>query len=399
MTTKLFFTRLIFIVALIVITFFVSCTKDAEPEKKDYTKVLTLSTENIKQYFIAAGQPQLAQMVKYSVDIYTYNYSMNFKGLPIKASGLICVPVSAGSEFPILSFQHPTITANAEAPSLAYAKLQNIPFEGIAGMGYIMVIADEIGFGASADQFHPFLIKEHNVLAVIEMLKSLKNIPDGDLSGSSPNDSLFLLGYSHGGWVTMATLQELENNYLNQWNIIAAGCGAGPYCPEQVMKYALSSETYGKPFFLSYGILSFLNDGLITNNLTDFYKEPYASLMPDLFDGNKTGAEIDAQLTQINSDLYADNFLNNYPENEYENLQNALIQNETKAWLNKTPLMLSHGQNDVYIPKTVSDSIYLNFLSLGSENVSYLVVPVTDHITAAVPSIAASIIWFQTFKR
>jgi pimeloyl-ACP methyl ester carboxylesterase len=337
-------------------------------------------------------------MVKYSVDIYTYNYQVTYKDRPLTLSGIICVPVSVGNEFPVLSFQNGTITANSEAPSILFNSLQSIAIEGLAGLGYIMVIPDKIGFGASAEVFHPFLIKEHNVMAVTEMLGAIKELPDGELSGSSPNDSLFLLGYSHGGWVTMATVKELESNNPNGWKLIAAGCGAGPYKPEQVMEIALSSETYSKPYYMSFVILSFLDEGIIANSMTDFYNEPYAGKISDLFDGINTGGQIDAQLTQINADLYTDEFLKNYPNGIYENLQKALVENEIQAWLNKTPIMLTHGQNDAYIPILVSESMYLNFLSAGSENVEYLPIPLTDHISAAIPSIASSLVWFQTFK-
>lgn len=399
MIKKLLLIRLIIFINLLSSILFVGCTKDSEPEKKDYKKVLNLSLETIKPLFINAGQAQLAGLANYSVDIYTYNYSMNYKGKPIIESGVICVPISSGESFPVLSFQHGTITAKNEAPSLSYNSLQSISVESLAALGYIMVFPDEIGFGASSDLFHPFLIKDANVLAVTEMLKSITEIPDGDLSGSSINDSLFLLGYSHGGWVTMATVNEIETNNPNHWNLIAAGCGAGPYYPELVMNYALSAETYGKPYYMSYVILSFLDEGIISNELTDFYNEPYANRVPNLFDGINTGGQIDAQLTQINADLYTENFLNNYRKEEFQNLQNALFQNETKAWLNNTPIMLTHGQNDIYIPKTVSDSIYLDFLKLGSENITYMPLPFTDHITAAVPSIASTIIWFQNFRK
>jgi pimeloyl-ACP methyl ester carboxylesterase len=398
MAKKLVLNRFILFVTLTTSVLFVGCNKDSEPDKKEYEKVLSLNSETIKQFLLQSGQSQLAQMVKYSVDIYTYNYKVTYKDKPLTLSGIICVPVSIGNEFPVLSFQNGTITANSEAPSISYNSLQSIAIEGLAGLGYFMVIPDKIGFGSSSDVFHPFLIKEHNVMAVTEMLGAIKELPDGELSGSSPNDSLFLLGYSHGGWVTMAAVKELESNNPNNWILIAAGCGAGPYKPKQVMEYALSSETYGKPYYMSFVILSFLNEGVIANSMTDFYNEPYAGKISDLFDGINTGGQIDAQLTQINADLYTDEFLKNYPNGNYENLQKALVENEIQAWLNKTPIMLTHGQNDAYIPILVSESMYLNFLSIGSENVEYLPIPLTDHISAAIPSIASSLVWFQTFK-
>ncbi len=397
MKTKLFLKGCSVFVILIILITIQSCTKDAEPEVKDYQKILSLSIETQRAMFSLMAQPQLVSKVKYPVDVYSYKYSMPYKGTSIKASGLICVPVVEGKSFPVLSFQHGTIVAHSKAPTLDYNSLTSKAIESIAGLGYYLVIPDEIGFGESSGYFHPYLIKKHNVLVVTEMLKSVKNISDGELSGASLNDSLFLLGYSHGGWVTMATLKELETGISTDWDLIATASGAGPYFPEQVMDYALSGDTYDKPFYMSYVLMSFVEEGLITNSMSSFFKEPYATSIPALYDGTKTGAEIDAQLTKINADLYKDSFLNDYP-NGFEDLQTAVNQNKTGAWLNKTPIMLTHGQNDVYIPVSVSDSLYQDFIELGSENIEYLVIPLTDHNSAVAPAIGSSLIWFNNFR-
>ncbi len=387
-----------FFLLYFVVVLIHSCKTDTEPEKKDYEKVHEISIETAQTIFTLMGQPQLFSDVKYQVDVYIFNYPMSYKGKQITASGLVCVPISTGESFPVISFQHGTITAHTEAPSVDYMNLQNLAVESIAGMGYVVIIPDEIGFGASSDYFHPFLIKASNVQSVTDMLSALREIPDGDLSGSTYNDSLFLMGYSHGGWVTMATLKQMESTSQTSWNLIAAACGAGPYFPERVMNYALSLDYYGKPYYLSYVMLSFLDEGLIDNPLTDFFNEPYAGRIPGLYDGINTGTQIDAQLTTKVADLFSADFLNNYPNEPYSKLQQALISNGVTAWMNKTPLMLMHGQNDIYIPKTVSDSIYIDFLDAGSQNIEYQVIPLSDHITAAAPAISSAIIWFNNFR-
>ncbi|MDA3892130.1 MAG: hypothetical protein PF517_10750 [Salinivirgaceae bacterium] len=223
-----------------------SCLKDETEtsEKKNYTKVSEITIETSQDLFLALGQPLLGQSSAYGVDVYVYNYPINYKGSEIEASGLVCVPKAEGQEFPVLSFQHGTLVAHKEAPSVDYNGLMNRGVEAIASMGYVVVLPDEIGFGASSNYFHPYLIKEHISNSVIEMINSLQEYPDGEFSGVSFSDSLFLMGYSHGGWATMATLERMEQTKQDDWNIIATACGAGPYFPEMVKDYALSNLNY-----------------------------------------------------------------------------------------------------------------------------------------------------------
>jgi len=385
---------------LVSVLLFSSCTKDDdESEKKtNYIKVVSLTQNTIKTLLTNFSQTELAALVKYDVDIYTYTYRVNYMGNSITASGVICVPISSGTDFPVLCYQHGTLVAHSEAPSIAYNYPQNMAVESMAGLGYVLVIPDEIGFGSSSDYLHPYLVKESNVMAVTEMLASIREIPKGDLSGSGFNDSLFLMGYSHGGWVTMGVAKELENSSTHNWKLIATASGAGPYYPEMVMNYAFSNKTYEKPFFFAYGMLSYIDNASISNSLTDFYKEPYASKIPNLFDGANSGTIIDDELSQINSELYTDNFLNNYPNGQFLQLQTALKNNETGAWKNSSPILLIHGENDTYIPKTVSDSIFNSFINMGSNNVELLTIQLTNHNTAAVPALSSSLLWFANYK-
>jgi pimeloyl-ACP methyl ester carboxylesterase len=374
-----------------------SCTKDTDSQEKSYSKLTDISIATATGLFNLMGQPDLASLVNYPIDIYSYTYPMDYRGNSIMASGLICVPVSQGESFPVLSFQHGTIVAHSEAPSVAYTNLQNMAIEAIAGMGYVVVLPDEIGFGESSEYFHPFLVKNDITSSIIEMLKAIKLIPDGDLSGVSLNDSLFLMGYSHGGWATMATLYELELNDESDWNIIATACGAGPYFPEQVMDFAFSTSNYSKPYYLSYVMMSFIDEGAISNELADFYNEPYASLLPDLYDGLKTGSQIDEQLTTVNADLYTLNYINNYPDG-FPEVQQVVENNKTGVWNNKSPILLLHGENDIYIPPSISEDMYEEFMNMGSELVEYQVIKNGDHITAAAPAMASSVFWFNSFK-
>lgn len=391
----------LFNICILLALLVIGCTKDDTdaPIEKDYTYVATLSADVARGLLLTANQVALSAAVNYDIDLYTYKYKTDFRGEEITASGLICVPVSSGIEFPVLSFQHGTMVAHSEAPSVGFNDWQNRSIEIIAGLGYVVVMPDLIGFGETSEYLHPYMVKKHHVTAVSDMLNSIRNIPYGELSGSGINDSLFLLGYSQGGWSTMAVLNSLDVTDDHEWDIIATACGAGPYYLESVKDFALSAETYSNPFYMAYVFECFADEGLIEDNLSLYYNEPYASKIPNLFDGSNSGGNINAELTTSNANLYSSDFLEKYPEGVYKELQQALLGNSTDAWLTDANIFLLHGNMDESIPSNVSDSIYNKFVDMGCGNVQYTILPGANHSSGAVMSIITSLEWFNTFRK
>ncbi|HEU5146825.1 MAG TPA: hypothetical protein VFT90_08925, partial [Chryseosolibacter sp.] len=111
------------------------------------------------------GQPQIAARLKYDVKTYTLTYVTTYKGDIVEASGLIMVPVGMKDPAPIVSLQHGTTFEKDEAPS------ERGGFHGMeffASAGYITLMPDFLGYGESADLFHPYYDREHSALTVID---------------------------------------------------------------------------------------------------------------------------------------------------------------------------------------------------------------------------------------
>jgi pimeloyl-ACP methyl ester carboxylesterase len=388
--------------SLLFLTIFISfpgCQKD-DPAPPQVTSELVMSVElsGLQSMMILSGYSDLANQLKYSVDVYKITCKTNHKGKTIDASGLVCLPKNSAMTFPVLSFQHGTMVAKNEAPTLTYLSQTGMAISAIAAAGYVVSYPDLIGFGESSGYFHPYYIKESNVQAVTDMLDAVKSIDKSKLSNVSINDSLFLAGYSQGGWITLAVMDKLEHSSNTTWDIIATSCGAGPYNPQQVMDYAMSVEEYEHPYYMGYVLLSFVDRGLLDNNMGKYIQEPYASLLPGLFDGINSGSQIDAQLTKVPSEFYTSDFKNNYTDSKFDELRLAFETNRTKAWKNTSPLLLLHGADDIYIPRAVTDSIYADFISAGSQNVNSVTFPGYNHNTAAIPSIIYSLTWFSHIR-
>ena len=227
-------------IVLLSVALVTSCKKDTKPtDSTNYTyyiskelKVsITKATVSTLIGFVSVSIPgasTLQPLVVSDINVYKMIYKTTVNGQKINASGLICVPVTPGA-YPVLSFQNGTNTVNANAPSVAPSSLSYQMIEIMASMGYIVVIADYPGFGESTQIPHPYLVKEPTVQSLVDMLYAAKELVASELPGITMKNEYYLLGYSQGGWATLALHKALELDYSNDFNLKGSACGAGPY--------------------------------------------------------------------------------------------------------------------------------------------------------------------------
>lgn len=156
--------------------------------------LLSVPKDMLQQMAASQGYGTYGNEVQYGVSVYRLIYHTTYQGREINASGLVCVPQNMAAPAPVISAQHGTIFTHQDAPS----NFQGLSgFELFASAGYVMLIPDYIGFGASKEILHPYYDQQHSALAVVDMIKAAKtlykqhNIP--------VSDKLFLVGYSEGG--------------------------------------------------------------------------------------------------------------------------------------------------------------------------------------------------------
>ena len=126
---------------------------------------------------------------------------------PIEATGLVAVPDSAGSDFPVLSYQHGTVYGKEEVPSFPEQSPETqLAIAQFAGQGYVVIGADYFGMGAS-DQPEGYMVKASHQQACYDMLMAGRAVLDDLKVGTG---ILFIAGWSQGGFVTMAFLEKLE---------------------------------------------------------------------------------------------------------------------------------------------------------------------------------------------
>lgn len=366
-----------------------------ESSSRSALEIQTLITLASLQY------PDLAEIKdKFTsgVDVYKITYNTTFEGEDRLASGLLCLPTQSGS-YPIMSFQNGTNTLHDAAPSADPGNNLFQLLETMASTGFVVAIPDYLGFGEADDMFHPYLHKESTVQSVLDMLRAAKEMLDKQDNLEFNND-LYITGYSQGGWATMALQQAIETNYSNEFTLKASACGGGPHNLIAFTDYLLAEETYPMPYFLAYLFNSYMNLGM-TTPIDSIFQQPYADRIPDLFDGNNSGADINNQLTTNVSDLFQPGFIGNWNKGGiYESLYSMLEANTNSGYSTTVPTMLIHGEADTYVPAFLSQNLYDEFIAAGvsTEQLGLSLLPGLDHTDAIIPAELSSILWFIDLK-
>nr|WP_262921607.1 lipase family protein [Pontibacter ruber] len=368
---------------------------EVEKEKEYYvsSELLASVPLNLLQTMVASnGFETYRNEIKYGVSVYRMTYVTTYQGKEIKASGLVCVPQNMTTPAPVLSAQHGTIFTDDEAPS---------NFKGLSGLelfaagGYVTLLPDYVGFGASKDIFHPYYDQEHSALAVVDMIKAGKGFYKKH--NIEVNDQLFLVGYSEGGYVTLAAQKEIETDPSHGLKITASAAGAGGYDLTSMLGDVTSGKPYPYPAYLAYVLQSYNQTNSWNRPLTELFQEPYASQLPALFDGTHSGGTINRQLTTDPKKLFAASFYEGLTNGKETVLKQTLQKNSLTDWAPKSPTRLYHGTSDTIVPFENSKLTYDKFKAQGAPQTEFIAINGGTHGSTITPMLQSLIPWMKSF--
>lgn len=323
----------------------------------------------------------------YDVEIYKITYNTDYNGSPIHASGLVAIPKTSDA-VSMLSFHHGTITRHLDAPSnFSAADFNTISYAAMASVGLIGVIPDYLGFGASSSILHPYYIETLTASSILDMLSAAEEL--AQQHGLSFDGRLFLAGYSEGGYATMAAHKSLEEQPRKGFALVASFPGAGAYDLTSMQQHIFGLSEYNDPHYLAYMARAYQVHLDESTLLTDFFKEPYASRIPGLFDGAKGAAEINAQLTGDISALINEGVLNGIETDpQYRYLKKAFEDNSLTDWSPRIPMFMYHGLSDETVPYQNSVETRSRLIANGASGTTVTLTPLEGtHSTAVEPYI------------
>ncbi len=391
---------MIFITALLLS----ACQSDDDsPSDKSYTRgdlvsssiLATHNKDDINKLF--AGTDLFGTMpALYDVAAYKIVYkTVDTKGNLIDASGLLAIPQkAAGAKSPLFSYHHGTKFRDADVPSNSYG----VAAEAVdaASFGYVVAAPDYIGYGASKGMVHPHGIAEPQATVSIDMLRASRQYLSAH--GIAVNNQLFLAGHSEGGYTTIATQRMMQERHADEFSVTAATAGAGVYDRSNTVATFLQSTTMPQPATVGFDVKSYdtIYEG---NRIDEIIQAPYVDIINTYYDGTKSHAEIDAQLTPYTAELFTPQFLADFNGNGETELKHLIAQNDIYDWAPAAPTRLFHGQDDVNAPFFNSPTAVDAMKTNGAPDVELVICQETpaDHYTCRVPYFAYTIQFFAQY--
>ena len=329
-----------------------------------------------------------------SVQIMTLNYwTRDVDGNSQAVSAALYLPDTSGAVYPLISIQHGTIFKRDDAPSnnVLYS-LEGLLGVLLASNGYIAIAPDGLGLGIN-ESYHPYIQKTGSAYPVVDGIRAVRSYAcSNDISFSS---QVFLMGYSEGGYATMAAHKVIESDYADEITITATAPMAGPYDIRYIADHILSETTYANPGYFGY-VFTTYNKVYGWNRLNDVFQSPWAAQINDLYDGTHSGEEINSILPDTVANLFTGTFLTDFFGAGEQDIKTAFDENSVNAWTASAPILLVHGSDDITVPYSVSQKTVSDMTAAGS-NIRLITVPGT-HVGAALTAADSALVWINSFR-
>jgi hypothetical protein len=231
------------------------------------------------------------------------------------------------------------------------------------------------------------------------MLHAVNEIDPSLLPGITIKNEYYLMGYSQGGWATMALHKALETKYSEYFNLAGSVCGAGPYDMTYLLKSMTGASTYPMPVYIGYIINAYSAYHQFTNPVTDILSQPYASKLGSLYNGTLDFESINNQLTTSIPALINPDFISGFDSNaRYLSVREAMSRNSISAYATTKPLLLVHGGSDTQVNPQVTENFYSDMIRAGTSQtiIKKEIFPGLDHSDGVYPAVVSGLAFLRT---
>lgn len=360
----------------------------------------TLKVDQIKTYyrtyltqmqsFVPVDIETEVAKVKYDVAFTTVQYSaVDPFGNVRSVSGLVGYPVlpeqDKNKSLEIASLQHGTLTYPEQAPSKeTFADIN--PVRDILMLvlpslekGYILAMPDYFGYGIDQNNLHYY---EHRATLAGTSRGLIESIPDyaKNKSLNINSDTLFLLGYSEGGFATISTLKSFSET-TSQFKNFVTVAGAGAYDKVKTATDVVQQTTGDDPKFIasySWVLLTYNNVYKTNRPLNQLFQDAVVPELEKYTDNNNIMLSDNLPL-QPNK-VFSQTFAQGLADKTDTEFMTILNDNNVSDFAAKGSISLVHGAADSWVPTFNTDSTYAR-LSRRGVDINKTIVPGGTHAT------------------
>ena len=387
------------LISVIFLLLFVACDDEAQEacNEAEQGKILNYTSKGVLPAdYINSLKPSLGLpdsfSAKYDVKVYSVDYeTTDPNGNTVTASGAVYYPIGIDEPLSMLSGQHGLTIKRSEVASL-------IPIYGYIGLfgasvGYAAIQPDYLGLGNSTYPYYPVYQKSNGkvLLDMVEGVQAFSCENDIEL-----NDNLFIMGYSNGGYNSIAMHDELSKN-PRSFDIDASVVIAGYFDLERDESLVIP-ERFERPSWAIYHPFV-MNKTYNLNIIDKIIREPYLSKLDDLFDGEKDALVIDNSLTTYTNQLFTSEYLNEFSSltifNSYKNAikENSLLETKLSG-----DILLIHSKEDEIVPYSQSEKFYNNAITSGTKAELVLLEKGNHNIQDYVGAVVEALDWLKEYE-
>ena len=376
-------------------------------------------------------QEHLSSQVRSRAVKYT---SKDDKGRDRVYSGRVFLPPRADGappvEAPLVLYQHGTETRHRFVPY--FGKGDETLFGAMAAelCGFVVAMPDGDGMGADdSGHRHAYCQAETTAACALDMIRAVR---DGEVDTGSIFDDIhytwdgeiYLVGYSEGGYITMAAVKELSTNpEYKDIKLTGAACMGGPLDLATTIRGLLSASAgpYDRPYIPAYFISGWeelypgvvdvnqaLNPALLkrkpeldnNTNLVDWLKSGLSGdEITPMIQARLTGsASKAAPARQVMNEDWLKKTIEvpNSPLNQLLEA-NSLVKGN---WTPSAPVLLVHDPYDKTVPAAGTMAMYDRWKNTpGVDPIGVVKMAVgstgTGHVGGALVAIPTAFIWID----
>ena len=339
----------------------------------------------------ASVVPGVGALTQYGIKVYRLTYqTTGVSGEKVTASGALLVPV-ADKPLPLLSYQHGTIRQSDERGAPSYYRPGSEVWSAVsvlASNGYLVTAPDYLGYGASRELPHPYEHAPTLASASLDMLRAAREFCAQEKVRL--NDQNFLLGYSEGGFATMALHKLIEEKHAGELTVTASAPGAGAYHKTAFAKYIMNSDQKLNFINTYVWVLDTYNRVYALNRpFSHYFNEPWVAQV----EANPFG-----EINLLPKQLFTAAFRNGILNGTDTRMLAAFRDNDVYDWKPKAPVALFHGTADDYVPFFNSQDAYDAMLARGATQVQLRPIKEGNHFTSAAEYTLGAFLFFSGYR-
>ncbi|MGW7337314.1 lipase [Streptomyces sp. NPDC054808] len=255
-------------------------------------RLYTLNTpQAVTSDLTAAGFD--ADTVRYGVAAYRLVYrTVDARGRPTTASGLLAVPLRGTPRLRAVSFAHGTGSYKDDAPSAQRAAFVSAPVIAHASAGAFAVAPDYLGMGTGPG-LHPWMDIGSETTASLDMLRAARAFAPS--TGHVLDREVMVTGFSQGASAALGLGRALQAGEDHWFRLGALAPVSGAYdFGGAELRALLAGELDPKSsvVYAAYTLVAVNRLHSVYDNPGEVFREPYAGTVESLFDGAHTGQEL-----------------------------------------------------------------------------------------------------------